>query len=236
MIIGGGQLATALQGRDRKDVCMLASGVSNSSCVDQKEFERERNLINNCLKNFPGKKVIYFSSCALDSPAYSNVPYYEHKKKIEDLLQEKSSSYLIFRIPQLFGELKPHPTLINFIFHSILCQKKFAVNELAYRYVIDIDDLCDFVSRTLALDIESKVINVANPYQYKVSYIVKIIEELLRKDAVYESFEKKDSYKLNLDYFNEVCGEIGFGERFSESYLFNRLNYRVKQYMQKNDI
>ena len=72
MIIGNGQLAKAFMNSDleHKDLCIFASGVSNSNCTDPKEFERERDLLKVTLSENPGKKLIYFSSCALSASEY----------------------------------------------------------------------------------------------------------------------------------------------------------------------
>ena len=43
MIVGNGSIASVLE--DRDDLVFFASGVSNSSCADEKEYERELNLL-----------------------------------------------------------------------------------------------------------------------------------------------------------------------------------------------
>ena len=65
MIIGTGQLAKAFDNANFDDnVCIFASGVSDSNCKDNAPFEREKNLLREALKNNVEKKFIYFSSCA----------------------------------------------------------------------------------------------------------------------------------------------------------------------------
>ena len=60
MIVGNGSIASVLE--DRDDLVFFASGVSNSSCTDEKEYERELNL----LKTIPtDKHIVYFSNLGI---------------------------------------------------------------------------------------------------------------------------------------------------------------------------
>ena len=45
MIIGNGNIAKSLISKDRDDIIFFASGVSDSSCCDIKEFKREFDLL-----------------------------------------------------------------------------------------------------------------------------------------------------------------------------------------------
>jgi UDP-2-acetamido-2,6-beta-L-arabino-hexul-4-ose reductase len=48
VVVGGGQLAQAFyKYRDNNSVVIFASGVSDSSCTDQKEFDREKKTSRN---------------------------------------------------------------------------------------------------------------------------------------------------------------------------------------------
>lgn len=103
MIIGSGQLAKVFaKSQIKDDVCIFASGVSNSSCTDEKQFEREKNLLVDTLKKNSDKKFVYFSSCALSAIEYPKNDYYKHKVNMEDIIKEHSNNYYIFRVPQLF--------------------------------------------------------------------------------------------------------------------------------------
>lgn len=51
MIIGNGQLAKAFQKSKLKDdTCIFASGVSNSSCTDERQFEKRKKSFNRYFK------------------------------------------------------------------------------------------------------------------------------------------------------------------------------------------
>ncbi len=200
MVIGNGQLAKIFinSSMNLDNVCIFASGVSNSSCVDINQFEREKNLLINTLKNIDDKKFVYFSSCALSASEYPKNEYYKHKKNMEDIIKEYSNNYYIFRIPQLFGDLILHKTLINFIYKSIEHNHKFMVYDEAYRYVIEINDVKKIVEAYLEYSNSCITVDIANNHRYKVLDIVNIFEKLLSKKANYELVQKKDSYTLNL--------------------------------------
>ncbi|MEC9388323.1 MAG: NAD(P)-dependent oxidoreductase [Pseudomonadota bacterium] len=230
MIVGNGQIANALEKYDRNDVCILASGVSDSKCTDRMKFKRERDLISRYILENPRKKIIYFSSCALSSTDYLDVAYYRHKKDIEQLIKRSAQSWLIFRVPQLFGPLKEHPTLINFLFQSIRSLKEFTLNEKAYRYVIDIDDLTDVVEGALCLGLHSEVVDVANFHRYSVREMVEIIEAQLNVKALFKTVSVDDAYFLDLERFSEICKELGIENRFSKNYLDSSLRARIQQF------
>ena len=141
MIIGSGQLAKTFEDSTLSNTVIFASGVSNSNITDIKQFEREKCLLVNTLEKNKDKKFVYFSSCALSAPKYPKNAYYEHKRQMEELIKEYSTNYYIFRIPQLFGALKHHKTLINFLYEAIINEEFFKVYNQAYRYVIEIDDV-----------------------------------------------------------------------------------------------
>jgi len=223
MIIGNGQLAKAFVPFEREDVCYFASGVSRSNCIDPMEFRRERELLQNALKVHGNKKFVYFSSCALSAPEYPRNSYYQHKQKMEDLIKNHSGCYYIFRIPQLFGCLKSHNTLINFLYECILEQKKFEVYSDAYRYVIELQDVRKIITSYLDYGRCKTTLDIANPYRYKVTSIVKIFESLLDCKADYDLVLKEDGYLLDLKQLESFVEDNEVEVNFSRDYLFDKL-------------
>lgn len=227
MIIGSGQLAQIFQGLYLENTIIFASGVSNSNCMDIKEFKREEILLIETLKKNQDKKFVYFSSCALSAVDYKKNDYYVHKANMEAIVKRYSNSYYIFRIPQLFGDLMKHPTLINFLYNSIQNETEFQVYSDAYRYVIDINDLKLLVEIYVKQDNANIVIDVANPYKYKVTEIVSIFEELLDKKAKYEIINKKDDYILDLSSLKLFLEQYNLNLHFGEQYLYKKLQKKV---------
>ena len=226
-IIGTGQLAQIFQGLSLENFIVFASGVSNSNCTDLEQFERERKLLMNTLQNNQAKSLVYFSSCALSASDYNLNAYYQHKANMEAVVQKYSDSFYIFRIPQLFGDLKEHPTLINFIYNSIINSKKFQIYSEAYRYVIDIEDLKILVQKYIEYGNKNTIVDLANPYKYKVLDIVNILEKLLDKKAIYEVVEKQDEYELDLGLLQEFVKEYSIDIGFGKEYLYKRLQKRI---------
>ncbi len=230
MIIGSGQLAKAFQKSKLKDdTCIFASGVSNSSCTDERQFEREKNLLIDTLKNNSDKKFVYFSSCALSAIEYPKNDYYKHKANMEDIIKEHSKKYYIFRVPQLFGDfIDNHKTLINFIYTSIEYNQKFNIYDEAYRYVIEINDVIKIVESYLTHHDSCMTVDIANTYRYKVLDIVQIFEKILNKKANYEVIQKKDKYTLDsrnmIDFINR--NKLNF--KFGKDYLNNQIKEKLK--------
>jgi len=234
VIIGNGQIATIFKNdKDQakyKDFCIFASGVSNSNCKDEKEFKREETLLLKSLAEHKQKKLIYFSSCALSAPDYPKNDYYRHKEKMEVIIKDSSADYLICRVPQMFGDLKNHSTLINFIYSSIVNCNDFTVYSGAYRYLIDIDDLKRIVDYIIQNpEMKYFTIDVGNYRKYSVEEIVKIIESLTGKVAHYKLEFKADEYELKFNVLKDLLSDIDIGVNFSSKYLEEKLSQRLNK-------
>ncbi len=229
MIIGNGQLAKAFQKSKLKDdTCIFASGVSNSSCTDKNQFEREKNLLIDTLKNNSDKKFVYFSSCALSAIEYPKNDYYKHKANMEDIIKEHSKKYYIFRVPQLFGDfIDNHKTLINFIYTSIEYNQKFNIYDEAYRYVIEINDVIKIVESYLTHHDSCMTVDIANTYRYKVLDIVQIFEKILNKKANYEIIQKEDKYILDLTSLENFIKKKEIEIDFGRDYLLKKLKEKI---------
>lgn len=227
MIVGSGQIATAFKSYDDDNLIIFASGVSDSNCTDPTQFVREKKLLLKYIQNLQDGRIVYFSSSALSFPSYSNSRYYQHKKHMEELIIQSTNNYCIFRVPQLFGSLKEHKTLINFLYYSILNERQFRLYDEAYRYVIEINDLTNLVCDFLKYSSTPIILNVANPYRYKVLDIVHIFEKLLNKKANYELIEKNDGYELDLSDMKSFIEEFGIKTDFCEDYLYQKLKAKV---------
>lgn len=227
MIIGNGQLAQAFKDNELVNTCIFASGVSNSSCSDTKEFERELKLLAGTLEKMGDKKFVYFSSCALSAKEYPKNDYYKHKLKMEEYIKTHSSNYYIFRIPQLFGALKHHNTLINFLYESILNDTPIKLYDEAYRYVIEIEDVRLLVELYLMHSDSCITVDLANPHRYKVIDIVNIFEKLLHKKADYELVHKSDGYILDVSDMISFASEHALDIDFSEDYLYKKLKEKI---------
>ena len=114
MVVGNGLVANAFKDIDDKYI-IFASGVSNSSNIDNNLFDRERQLIMQYQST--DKTLIYFSSIFSIT---SNSPYFEHKRNMENLIIENFKSYYIFRMPQIIGYGGNPNNIINLFVNKIL--------------------------------------------------------------------------------------------------------------------
>lgn len=135
MIIGKGSIACVLE--DRDDLVFFASGVSNSSCKDEKEYQREFNL----LKTVPtDQHVVYFSNLGI---YYKEDRYTQHKKEIEEYIRNNYKSYTIVRIEVCEWVTTPH-TILNF-FKNQLNQGIEPIIQDTTRYVLSLDEFLYWV-------------------------------------------------------------------------------------------
>jgi len=225
MVIGNGQIANKFkQNNFENNIVVFASGVSNSNCTSSKEFEREEKLLKYVLEENKDKKFIYFSSCALSVNNYDLNAYYKHKLYMESLIKKNSDNYYIFRVPQLFGDLKSHNTIINFFYNCILNNTSFHIYDDSYRYVIELNDVYKIVNYIVSTQSSKLTLDIANPYRYQVVEIVKILEKLLSKNANYTFIKKSDKYTLNLNNFNQFINEGEFEiKNLGQEYLYVKL-------------
>lgn len=233
MIIGNGQIANIFTNdpdqQKYQHVCIFASGVSNSNCTDLKEFKREEELLLEVLNDNRDKKFIYFSSCALSVTNYPKNDYYNHKLKMENKIIETAKNYLICRVPQLFGELIKHTTLVNYIYNAVVDSKEFVVYNGAYRYVIDIEDLKVIVDFLISeKKPKSYTIDIGNYKKYSILEIVETIEKLVKKKGKYKLVDKNDEHDLSFLGLKDILQKTDIGIGFSKDYFECKFKNRLK--------
>lgn len=132
MVIGNGDIASILN--DRPNVLFFASGVSNSSCTDEAQFRREKELL---LAQDKGKCVFYFSSI-MEEGLYKS-PYYSHKRRMELLIKSNFNNYNILRLGNITWGKNPN-TFLNFIRDKRDKGQEVEIRD-EFKYMIDKDDL-----------------------------------------------------------------------------------------------
>lgn len=132
MIIGQGNIAKILN--EREGALFFASGVSNSSCTDSFQFERERKL----LSTFYNINIccFYFSSIAV---AFNELPYFRHKLQMEQLIKDNFKNYNIIRIGNIEWDQNPN-TFLNFLRNKIAMGEEVEIKD-EYRYMISKEQL-----------------------------------------------------------------------------------------------
>lgn len=190
-IIGRGIIAQGLAKltKETNGTIIFATGVSNSSCDNQIEYDRECNLlyktINYCQKN--NQKLVYFSSAGTiyensdekkdeHSPLFPTSLYGKNKVFSESVIINSGVEYLIVRLPNVVGPKQNK----NQLFSALVLQ---AINgnanifQNASRDLIDIEDICDILNTLLKMDIKNEVIIIASGYSTPV---LDIFNEILR--------------------------------------------------------
>lgn len=141
-IVGKGAMAKMLQKADNVDKLFFVSGVSNSSCVDEDEYRRERELL---LAQDRDRHIVYISSLAVLEPESKHTRYIKHKRQMEVLIKKNFEKYTIVRIGNIGWENDNPHTIINFLRNKIKNNEPFEVQDV-YRYVVDEDEFLYWVN------------------------------------------------------------------------------------------
>jgi nucleoside-diphosphate-sugar epimerase len=224
MIVGSGLLATSFSPAyaSSAEVIIYAAGVSNSSCTDPREFERERARLTASLEAHRDVKTfVYFSTCSILDPELANKPYVSHKDAMEQLVKVHAG-YLILRLPQLAGRsVNPH-TLLNYLYARISRSERFSIWGNATRNIIDVDDVVK-IARYLIDEtkLTRDTVNIANIHNYPVNDIVSMMERVCGKKSIYDAIEKGASYPIDVQTIVPLLPAAGV--EFCSSYLWNAL-------------
>lgn len=229
MIIGHGLLARAFDSyRAHPNIIVLASGVSDSTVTDVAEFEREQALLVNTLDEQGKKLLVYFSTCSIGDPDLYASPYVRHKLKMEELIQEHSSSYLVFRLPQVVGRGGNKNTLTNRLYINIRDGEPFQLWRNACRYIIDVDDVSAVASYMIGSDeYLNRIINIAS-CRFSIHDIVRALENVTQASAIYTELDKGASYDIDCYESHKVARSLNIW--FGDTYL-----YRVIRKYYAND-
>jgi len=210
LIVGNGLIANAFEKlREREDVFLFASGVSNSLETDQDAFLREQNLLTESLKKHSNKLFIYFGTCSVYDPSAVTSPYVQHKLKMERIVVESGASYAIFRIPQIVGERGNSATLLNYLRRKIKTGEMFDLWCDAIRYLVDIDDVVRFVIYVIDSAKRSDVLVNLVTTPSTVLDILVCLEQIVGKKAIYSPIDKGSSYSIPLLEPNLTTSKAG---------------------------
>jgi nucleoside-diphosphate-sugar epimerase len=228
MIIGSGFIAKNFKKKKhlikKYNLAIYASGVSNSQCKVKAFFLREKYMLLSCKKKIKSKVLVYFSTCSIYDQSRCNSLYIKHKSLMEQLIKNNFNKYLIVRFPELIGFNSNKKNLINFLYQKIINNFKFNLWNNAKRNIIDIDHAIKiffyFINKIRKYKKINLEINIANSRFYRVQNIVKVIEKITLKKAIYSKIRTGDLYWSIKNTFN--------------SRVFNDLNIRFdKNYLEK---
>ncbi len=143
MVIGDGDLASVLP--RKRNLVFFASGVSDSQCTDEREYDREMRLL---MRQDERKHLVYFSSLAT---LFSNTRYMQHKRHMETLVKERFLTWTIVRIGNITWGKNPH-TLINYLRAHPEAEVKDE-----YRYIVDQDEFLYWIGLIPDFSVEMNI-------------------------------------------------------------------------------
>ena len=181
MILGSGLIAQSLSGlATSDDICVFATGVSDSTSSENSEFLRERKLMYEILQ--AGKRVVYFSSQAVRGSSVVS-PYYTHKREMESLILSLSANSCIVRLPQVCGPSNNERQLLGFLFKCISEGISFNCYKNSVRNMVAASTLKFVVSKSISDNLEG-IHHFCSPFDFFVWEIVAEVERFCGKPAV----------------------------------------------------
>ena len=222
MVVGNGLIAKAFAAfRDRQDVVVFASGVSNSLEIDPAAFRREADLLRRVRDEHPRALLVYFGTCSVEDEEQRNTPYVGHKIAMEGLLAASPGPWLVLRVPLAIGNNPGSRTLARFLHDRILSGEPFEVWGGANRFPIDVDDVFRIGSRFIADPaMWNRSINVALR-AFPVTEFVRVMERILGRKALYSVVPKGKPFRLDCPEVLKVAAELelDFGDQYLERVL-----------------
>jgi nucleoside-diphosphate-sugar epimerase len=229
MVIGNGMIANAFKTYiDDSKYIIFASGVSDSSNLKQSEFDREEKLLNEIINLNRDKVLIYFSTCSIYDEISKSTPYVLHKIKMEKTINSTKINHIIFRVSNPIGFTKNIKTFFNYFVDKINNGEQFELWNNSYRNIIDIEDmykLCNYIIK------ENKyvntTINIANPINYKIQFIINEIEKYFNKLSNSKIIEKGSEPIIDTTISKEVLDILKI--KINEGYVAKMLTKYSKE-------
>ena len=208
--------------KNDKDIIIFASGVSNSKETVEENFLREFTLLKKTIKEHPKNILVYFSTCSVEDTDLALAPYVIYKKKVETFIKQNVSKYYLFRISNLAGTSNNPYTLLNYFVFNILKNHPLTVWKNAFRNIIGVDDMYSLIDYFLReKENINATINIANPVNYSVPFIIKTIENHLNKKAIVNEVERGDDYKIDVSAIEALFNKLHI--EFNDDYLSSLL-------------
>ena len=237
-IIGSGMIAKSMEKHinNISNVVIFASGVSDSTCSKQSNYNREIKLLDETIKCCRGTdaRIIYFSSGGAvygncdqakkeDSLLTPATPYGHHKMFCEKLIIESGVDYLILRLPNIVGSNQNKKQLIPYLVDravsghvSLLCN--------ATRDLLDVYDFAILTASIINKVKGSDILNVATGNSVHVIKIFNEIQNLLGSNARVKLINGGEKHYFSIEKLRSILDVS-----FAENYWQLTLNKYVKQ-------
>ena len=207
MIVGNGMISKSFKSSniDISDICIFASGVPDSNEINDKEYEREFNLIKKVHNDYPLKKLIYFSTSSIETGEKSK--YINFKLNIEKYILSNFKNCLILRLPIVVGKTLNKSQLIPYLNYHLLNNLPLNIKRNCYRYLIDVEDLPKIVD--LIVKSKTKLNKITVNYNNKIS-VVEIVDILSKlnnlnpKKVNYCDYQFTEKLSKNNDFIELI--------------------------------
>ena len=217
MVIGQGLLAKAFNRyKDSNKVLIFASGVSNSKETDLTMFKREHAILTSYSNT--DLKLIYFSTISVVDESLKESLYVQHKLSMEKYIAENFKNFIIFRLPNVVGHTPNKHTFFNSIKESILTKQRVKVLSNATRYLIDVDDLTEYLPQLIEEE-NRKVINVCFNNKTSVQELTEMIGDALHTPYKIELVEGGSDYEVASSTFLSYINSDAVGLQENYNYI-----------------
>ncbi len=219
MVIGSGMIAQRFRDyRERDNVVIFASGVSNSKETRPEPYARERQLVEETLAQAGERLFVYFSTGSINDPTEQGSAYVAHKLAIEELIKSRAANYLLVRASNVVGGPGNPHTVLNYFWYRIQRNEPFAIWQYATRNLIDIDDVYDAVTYcTNNRACWNQLVVIANPYSVSPLQIVQAIEKHTNHRADYDLIPKGVPFSFDTHIHRFVSADDAYWQ--PEHYL-----------------
>lgn len=221
MIIGKGLIASAFEQLQIDDnLIIFASGISNSKQLEDKDRNRERDLLTSTIDNHKkDKTIVYFSTYSVDNINNKNNDYVNHKVNMENTIKDSDIDYLIVRTSNIVGASGNNATVFKYLFNKIKASENFELWVNSVRNFLDVDHLALMVGELKKEGKFNTTKYLVNPIDIKVSELVLQLEKFAGKKGVYDIND-------NILTENQV-------DKSDSIALFNKLNLSTEFYIEQ---
>jgi len=190
---------------------IFASGVADSTCQDQKYYDREHDLLKETISysKKTQKILVYFSSAGAvygncdehkseDSKLNPAGSYGFNKVISEKLITESGVDYLVLRVSNLVGRNQNMKQLIPYLVNNAI-NGKVQIYSDATRDILDVEDLAKWTCLLLSKVSKSEIVNMASGISVSIIDILNEILMILQINAGIEVVKGGDRHSFSVN-------------------------------------
>lgn len=206
MVIGNGLLAKAFATfSSDNSVVIFASGVSDSTCSDEREYERETKLLEETIQRYSGAILVYFSTTGVKDPDLQNTRYVLHKKSMEEKILLGCKAYSILRVSNVVGVGGNKKNILNFLIEKIKNQEPFEVWLGSARNFVGINEVFLLVKSLIADGrFLNQTVDIVAPESIRIIDLVDYLGNLLGTKPQYSVINRGGQPA----YDHEICNTL----------------------------